>query len=270
MTPTVSLIISTYNRPKALRLVLEAVARQTVLPVEVVVGDDGSGEETRRLVEETFKTFPTKLVHVWQEDRGFRLAEIRNKSVAASSGEYIIQIDGDIVPDCHFVADHLRLARRGAFAKGTRVMLDEEVTLRLENKGTLPERMPGLLSRGIMKNRLKTLRLPAIGFRKSHTYKTGTTGIGANMAFFREDFLRVNGYDENFTGWGAEDTDLMERMLRAGMGSFKTFHVAKAYHLYHPESVNPKLAQAYEVLAEKARRGETECKNGISKWLNQK
>lgn len=270
MKPSVSLIISTYNRPAALRLILESVARQTYMPVDVVIGDDGSGEETRRVVEEFQKDFPTRLVHVWQEDKGFRLSEIRNKSVAAAQGDYIVQIDGDMVIDRHFVEDHARLAREGYFVKGTRIMLNDAVTRRMEKRGKLPWIMPGLLSRGIMKQRIKSLRLPWPGFKKSLSYKPASTGIGANMAFWREDFIATNGYDEGFTGWGCEDTDLMERFLRMGIRTCKTFHVAKAWHLYHPESKNPHLDKAYDVLHEKEQRGELRCENGVSKWLNQK
>lgn len=264
------MIVSTYNDPDALRLVLEALRRQTLRPLDVVIGDDGSTEATRVLIDSMRTDFPVPLAHVWHEDRGFRLAEIRNKSVAAAKGDYIIQIDGDIVVDRHFVEDHARLARKGFFVKGTRIKLSEKISRRLRSRGSLPRFMPGFFSPGIEKQRFKTLRLTWPGFRKSLTYRSSGTGIGANMAFWRSDFLKTNGYDESFTGWGCEDTDLMERFLRMGLRTSKTFHVAKAYHLYHPENPSPHLEEAYRLLAEKAARGETECENGISKWLNQK
>lgn len=270
MNPSVSLIISTYNRPAALRLVLESVRRQTVMPVDVIIGDDGSRDDTRRLVEELAKGFPTRLVHVWHEDQGFRLAEIRNKSIAAAQGDYIVQIDGDMIVDRHFIEDHCRLARPRQFVKGTRVMLTEKASLRHEARGKLPQFMPGLLSSEIAKRRIKVLRLPWPGFKKSLTYKPNSTGIGANMAFWRKDCIDINGYDEGFYGWGCEDTDLMERFLRYGLTTCKTFHVAKAYHLYHPESKNPHLEESYAILRDKRLKGEIRCKNGISKWLNQK
>jgi glycosyltransferase involved in cell wall biosynthesis len=268
MTPSVSLIISTYNRPDALRLVLESVRRQTLTPMDVVVCDDGSRDDTRALVEKLRDSgFPGRLVHVWHEDRGFRLAEIRNKGVAECRGEYIVQIDGDMMLDRHFVEDHARLARKGFYIKGTRIMLNESYTRRLERRGRLPMFLPGLLSRGIAKNRIKSLRLPWLGFKKTPTYRTKGTGIGANMSFWREDFMKVNGYDESFTGWGCEDTDLMDRLERMGVRTFKTFHLAKAYHLYHPESKNPRLEEANRKLREKIESGEIRCSNGIDKHM---
>lgn len=268
MTPSVSLIISTYNRPQALRLVLESVRRQTLTPMDVVVCDDGSGAETRKLVDELRDGgFPGRLVHVWHEDKGFRLAEIRNKGVAECRGEYIVQIDGDMMLERHFVEDHARLARKGFYIKGTRIMLKEAYTRRLERGGKLPFMLPGLLSSGIAKNRIKSLRLPWPGFRKSPGYRIKGSGIGANMSFWYDDFMKVNGYDESFTGWGCEDTDLMDRLERLGVRTFKTFHLAKAYHLYHPESKNPRIDEANRRLREKIASGEIRCDNGVDKHI---
>lgn len=266
----VSVIVSTYNRPRALRLVLESLLRQSRPPEEVIVGDDGSGPETEEVVNEFRPAFGGRLIYIRQPDEGFRLSEIRNKSVAAASGDFIIQIDGDIIADRHFVEDYVRLARPGYYIKGTRIMLTPAYTRKLENKGRLPRIMPGFLSPGIAKNRLKALRLPYPGFRESPHYRTSGTGIGANMAFWRDDFLAVNGYDEGFKGWGCEDTDLMERFGMAKIGCFKTFHLAKAYHLYHPESKNPDYDAALARLEERISSGEKRIPNGVDKWLRQK
>src|SRR5687767_10189138 len=104
----VSTIVTTYNWPEALSLVLAGLARQSVLPDEVIVADDGSGERTRRTLLDAARSFPTSLRHYWQDDTGFRAARARNGAIAAARGDYILFLDGDMVPHRHFVADHLR------------------------------------------------------------------------------------------------------------------------------------------------------------------
>ena len=129
--PTISLLIATYNWPQALALVLASVRAQRVPPLEVVIADDGSGDDTRRVIEREGQHFPVPIVHVWHEDTGFRLAAIRNKAIAQSRGEYVVQIDGDIVVHSEFMAGHVRFARRGSYVQGSRALLSEAVTNRL-------------------------------------------------------------------------------------------------------------------------------------------
>ena len=108
----VTLIISTYNYPQSLKLCLESVLWQTRKPDEIVIADDGSGEETRSLIEEMAPRMPCCFKHVWQEDSGFRKTVIMNKGLAACTGEYIIQIDGDIIMHRLFIEDHLRCLKK--------------------------------------------------------------------------------------------------------------------------------------------------------------
>ena len=119
----VSLIISTYNRPDALAVTLNSVLQQTRMPDEVIVGDDGSTQETAAVIASFVSRFSVPLIHVWHEDNGFRLAQIRNKSIAKATGDYIIQVDGDLVLHPCFVEDHVMTARPHAFVKGTRTRL---------------------------------------------------------------------------------------------------------------------------------------------------
>lgn len=257
----VSLVVTTYNRPDALALCLDSIADQRRLPDEVIVGDDGSGDDTRRLIDRLRPTFPVPLVHVWQEDDGFRLARIRNKAIAAATGDYIIQIDGDIMLHPDFVADHVAVARRGAFVKGSRVRLSPEFTAELCASG-IPRR-PRFFSRDILKDREKAVRLPLIGRLLTGCYKhNGVSGIGCNMAFWRDDALAINGYDEAFVGWGGEDNDFCRRLHAAGVEGIKLFRIGICYHLWHPEAPRSKANTA---MAEAAR--EPRCANGIDKHL---
>src|SRR3954471_9553529 len=111
----VSLIVTTYNWPSALALTLQSVAAQTLLPTEVLVADDGSGLETHELVQQWGAKLPCTLKHVWHEDRGFRLSRSRNRAIAATTGDYIVLIDGDMFLHRRFIEDHVSCARPDCF-----------------------------------------------------------------------------------------------------------------------------------------------------------
>ena len=128
---TVSLIVTTYNSPKYLALTLKSVMLQERLPDEVIVADDGSGDETRELIERLKKEYPVPLVHVWQPGDGFRLCAIRNKAIEKATGDYIVQIDGDIIMHPKFISDHARSAKRGYFVAGIRTFITEEYSNRI-------------------------------------------------------------------------------------------------------------------------------------------
>lgn len=233
--PQVSLIVTTYNRPEALELCLQSILRQKQLPDEVVIGDDGSAEETALLIRRYRAMFPVPLKHIWQPDEGFRLSMIRNRAVAASRGEYIIEIDGDLILHPAFIRDHLNMARRGCFLKGGRCNLTRKRTRTLTRKQTIPPLC--FLSPGL-RRRLNALHLPALGRWLAPHYKQHATtglGLGCNMSFWRSDFLRINGYDEFFTGWGSEDNDFASRLLNAGVSRLRLKFSAIVYHLWHTD-----------------------------------
>lgn len=263
-TPAASLLVATYNWPEALAAILRSVAAQRVPPAEVLVADDGSGEPTRRVVEEARARLPCPLVHVWQPDDGFRAGQIRNKAVAAASGAYIVQVDGDMVLHPDFVRDHLAAARPGRFIGGSRVVLGPEATRALLAGGALP----GPLSRGLG-NRLNALRLPALGRAVARVVSPRSLRSirGCNMSYWREDFLAVNGYDEAYVGWGREDTDLVVRLHQHGLG--RTFFKLQgiAYHLHHREQDRGRLEANDEILRRAVARGSPRCERGVSQYL---
>lgn len=257
----VSLHISTYNRPDALEVVLDSVAAQTRMPDEVVICDDGSGEETRRMVERWKARIGVPLIHVWHPDEGFRLAAIHNKGIAASSGDYIIQIDGDVMLERHFVADHAAKATPGFYIKGSRVRLTPEGSERICAQGKARE-IP-FFSPFVLKDRMKNFRCAPLGLLLGTHYSRNGSGIGCNMSFWRADLERVNGYDEYFVGWGAEDSDLCLRLQATGTKAFKMFRMGLCYHLYHNERPNPRLDEARRYMQERLRKGLFIAEKGI-------
>lgn len=126
--PSVSLIVTTYNNEKYLEQVLKSIENLDYLPDEVLIADDGSGKSTANLISKFQQNFPCKLKHIWHEDNGFRLSEIRNKAINSAKSEYIIIIDGDMVLDKNFILDHLKFAKKNQFLQGSRIVLNESQT----------------------------------------------------------------------------------------------------------------------------------------------
>lgn len=236
MVRSVSLVITTYNWPTALELCLKSALNQTRLPNEIIVGDDGSGSETAAVIDKIRLISPVKIIHVWQEDKGFRLAKIRNKAIMASSQNYIIQVDGDIIMHKRFVEDHMRLARPGFCLRGGRVMLGKVLTEKLCRSKELVA--INYWTKGIERNRNRwnTLHFNWLSSFLASRYAKKRYVLGCNMSFYKSNFLALNGYDENFEGWGYEDTDFFRRLLMLGIRKRHLKFAGLAYHLWHEHS----------------------------------
>lgn len=259
----ISLIITTYNRPDALELVIRSAFRQTLLPLEILVADDGSGPTTKKVIEDLQAISPVPLKHIWHEDTGFRLSEIRNKAIAAAQGEYIVMVDGDMVMQRNFLRSHANTARPGYFVQGSRVLLNEKLTKEKISSKSLSFQavMPGIT------NRLNAINFPLLSPLVSKTKNTITGVRGANMAFWKSDIIKVNGFDNHFVAWGREDSEFCGRMLRNGIQRKNLKLGGVAYHLYHPESSRAKLNDNDQLLAESEKENRLRCESGIDKFI---
>jgi glycosyltransferase involved in cell wall biosynthesis len=261
--PTCSLVISTYNWPQALELVLLSVKRQTKLPDEVIVADDGSGGETRKLIEAFQKDFPVPLVHVWHEDNGFQKSVILNKAIAKAKGEYIVAVDGDMITEKHFVEDHLALSEPNVFVYGKRVKLKESILKRLFRKKKIRFHF---FSRGISK-RGRTLRIPYLADKyHANDFRYGAVR-GCNISFWRSDFIKVNGYNEEMTGWGKEDTELTHRFFNNGMLGKNVKYRAIAYHIYHKDTSRERDVINTAIQQRTIDENIKACSKGINQYL---
>ena len=259
----VSLVIATYNWSEALGVVLASVRAQAVLPGEVVIADDGSGDATRELIVRESASFPVPLRHVWHEDDGFRLGAIRNKAMAAATGEYIVQLDGDLVLHPRFVESHVEFAERGSYVQGSRAMLDARRTEETLRAGRV---VAGAFSPGV-RNRVNALHLPwlspLIGGPTDPLRRTR----GCNMAFWRADVVRVNGYNEEIAGWGREDSELAARLQNSGVRRRNLKFSAVAWHLHHRTQPQDALGRNHDIYERTCREGLTRCARGIDQWL---
>lgn len=235
----IALIITTYNRPDALAMVLDACLVQTDSNFEVLVADDGSGQDTCDLIASYQMRAPFSIKHIWHEDAGFRAAAIRNRALAATSADYIVFVDGDCVMPPDFIASHRNLAERGWFLSGNRLMLTPEFTEKV-----LHEKLPihlwtmrdWLMARwrGQIERLLPLIRVPGMNGLRKRLPERWQGAKTCNLSVWRDDLLRVNGLDESYTGWGLEDSDLVVRLLRAGIYNKSARFSVPVFHLYHP------------------------------------
>ena len=258
MKPTsITVIVSTYNQPAALNYILTELGKQSRNPDEVIVADDGSGQETNEVVKKHQPLLGARLRHVWHADQGFRKTTILNKAISEASSSYIIFLDGDCVPTRQFVKDHAVLAQEGNFVQGRRAFIAETaVDDYLNGRVSLIR----LALSGQLSGLFKAIRLPYPVIRINQ----GQRGlIGCNLAIWRADLLAINGFDESYAGWGMEDSDLCSRLYHLGRQRKLVHGRALVYHLNHPiasrDQVQNNQARLARVLATRAVR----CVQGL-------
>lgn len=266
----IAVIVTTYNRPDALAAVLAGYFDQSRMDFELLIADDGSRDDTRALVESQAKSAPCPLRHVWQVDNGFRAGAARNRAVARTEADYLIFTDGDCIPARHFVQQHHTLAESGYFLSGNRVLLSESFTQTVLAKGVPIQRwhtarwLRTWAGRGV--NRwLPLLTLPDGRLRKRnpgqwHGVKT------CNLSLWRADFMRVNGFDESYSGWGLEDSDLAIRLIRAGIRHKSARLAAPVFHLWHRENDRSRLDQNQKLLDEILSADRIEARVGVKQY----
>ena len=259
----VSLIITTYNWPESLFLVLKSIENQTIVPEEVVIADDGSTVETKEMIDKFQKDSDLNIIHSWQEDMGFRAAKARNKAIAKSCGDYIILIDGDIILHPKFIQDHVNNAKFGYFIQGSRVLFTQDFTEQI----IISQRISfSLFSRGMQsrKNAIHSNFLSKI-FSTNRNSHRGTRCC--NIAFFKQDCINVNGFNNEFEGWGREDSEFVVRLLNSGLNRKNVRFNAIQYHLWHKESDRKSLDYNNQLLHKSIEHKLKVCKKGINKYI---
>jgi len=259
----ISTIILTYNRPEALELVLKSIINQSIKPDEVIVADDGSGSKTSDIITKFHKNFPVTLKHVWHEDKGFRIAAIRNKAIKESTGDYIIFSDGDLVFHSHFFKDFKQNLCQGKAFIGSRVFLSKQYSQQIQMQSNFTGRV-SFLSDKIEKNRLNSIRLPFINKMMPDTNFSPKLR-GGLLAVSKKDITQVNGWNEDFTGWGKEDTELLSRMHQIGIKFKKLKFTGITYHLWHPYERRSNVNKNEALLIQSMTKQITWCDNGLVK-----
>jgi len=265
-----SVIFTTYNSPRALELVLWGFAAQTRRDFQVVVADDGSGPETRAVIDRVRGEAGMEILHVWHEDRGFRKTEILDRAILASSGDYLLFTDGDCIPRRDFVDVHLRLARPGRFLSGGYLKLpaavSEAVTPEDVRTGRVAD-LEWLRAKGWRPGRhaLRLLRSGTLAAALDAATPTRPTWNGHNASGWRDDLFRVNGYDMEME-YGGLDRALGECLENAGVRGLQVRFRAPVLHLHHERPyVDPEKVRRNRELRERIRaEGRTRAARGLA------
>ena len=268
MAELISVIVTTYNREDALDAVLRSLARQSDPAFEIIVADDGSGPATAKLVDSWKPKIGHRLEHVWHPDRGFRAAESRNRAVLAAQGAYCVFLDGDCIVRPNFVASHRRLAEAGWFVTGNRVLLSREFTTKVLRENLAPETWT--VARWFAErwhnriNRLSGVLYLPLGPLRRIRQNMWQGARSCNLAIWRSDLDRVDGFDADYSGWGKEDSDIILRLLHAGARRKDGLFATGVIHLWHAEADRSWLAENERKLAEVAAGDRIRAKRGLS------
>ncbi len=270
MIGTISVIATTYNRPDALRAVLAGLLAQEDRGFDVLVADDGSADETRSVVETIASGAAVAVRHVWQEDRGFRAGAARNRAAAVAHGTYLVFLDGDCVPRADFIARHRALAERGWMVAGNRILLSEPFTREVLASGepihgwTFSQwraaRARGAINRMLPLHTLPLGPLRRIAARRWQRVRTCNLGVWA------DDFRAVNGFDEDFEGWGFEDSDLAVRLLNHGVRRKEGAFATGVLHLWHRENDRVHEGRNWQRLQQRIAAHETIARRGLAQY----
>ncbi len=234
-----SVILATYDQPRLLDLALAGYSAQSTRDFEIVVADDGSGPETRRVIDAHARRLPVEIRHVWQPHRGFWKSAAVNRGVLHSRGEQLLFSDGDCVPSRTFVAEHLEAAAPATFIVGGHVRLREADTRRVTRErvaaGELESEIALAERAGLWWTHCKSLAY--IAARRPHKPRL----LGLNFSVDRASFFEVNGFDLTYRNSAKDDSDLRNRLLLAGARPVSLWHRARVVHLYHPPHVERTL-----------------------------
>lgn len=269
----ISVVVTTYERPDALELVLRGLAAQSDRDFEVIIADDGSGPATAALIASWRERLGVPLRHVRQDDDGFRAAEARNRALAVAAGNYVVFLDGDCVPRADFIARHRDLAEPGWFVAGNRALLSPELTRELllgrERIEDWPwSRLLAARLAGRVNRLLPLFAAPGQAWRRlapARWQGVRTCNVGA----FTRDLVAIDGFDATFQGWGLEDTDLALRLMRAGIKRKDGRFATGVFHLWHPESDRSHLPENQRRLDAMIASQRVRAERGLSRVLGE-
>ena len=256
-TYSASIIITSYNQVRTLRFLFASLDRQTFRDFEVVVADDGSSDGTRELCQEKH-TFSIKFVT--QEDLGYRKSKIVNLAIRQSDSSYLIFLDADVILERHFVEDHLTLKKSNHFVCGRRVdlgsFISRKIVLNEVSRGQFDRLsvrfLLSLFLSGLIKDSIglkRALRITHPRLRRILGYDRSLDMLGSNFSAWKEDILKVNGFNESLESYWGEDGDLYIRLRNSGKIGIGAKALCIQYHVFHPRRApSLKNTERYQTL----------------------
>ncbi len=234
---SIGVVISTYNNPRWLEKTLWGYMNQTHTSFELIIADDGSGEETKNLVDRfREKAFPS-LKHVWHPDEGFRKCKILNEALVSANSDYLIFTDQDCIPRNDFIETHLKYAEKGYILSGGYFRLPMDISLKITENDVESQRIFKLswLKKQGLKNTFKNTKLiksSAFSCFMNFITPTKSSWNGMNSSGWKKDMLAVNGFNEQMQ-YGGEDREFGERLFNMGIRSRQIRYSAICLHLDH-------------------------------------
>ena len=251
----ISVIITTYNWPDALSLCLHSLNSQHDNNFEIIIADDGSTQKTRDIINEFKQNTSIIIQHIFQEDLGFRAGTIRNKATSSSKGDYLIFLDGDCIVQPNFISRHRQLAEKGFWIPGNRILLSQSYTSEILDSNIFLHKQPTIFFlsqwlKGNINRILPLLHIPINFFRYLNPRKW-QKAMTCNLAVWKSDFIAVNGFDEQFEGWGYEDSDLVIRLIHLGINRKEGRFAVPVLHLWHKQNDRSQHDSNYQRLMDR-------------------
>lgn len=235
----VSIVISFYERLEHLRSCLDSLKFCSDDFDEVVITDDGSDEEIVSNLKEMIANYPFPIIHVWQPKNGFRVAAARNNGIRHAKGDYLIFLDCDFLVMSDTIKFHIKNASPKRFISDAYKYLSEDQTVEVFRSGislNLLERLYCQIpDKEIVTAHRRSIKRTIL--MQLHLQSYQKQSLGGHFSIYRKDIEYINGYDENFVGWGGEDEDLGKRLVRAGIFSKLIFSYARVLHMWHPKAL---------------------------------
>ncbi|MDR0682416.1 MAG: glycosyltransferase family 2 protein [Dysgonamonadaceae bacterium] len=269
---SVGIIISTYNNPKWLEKTLWGYLNQTYQNFELLIADDGSGTETKELIECYKNKYFPHLKHIWHEDKGFRKTRILNMAVLAAASEYLIFADHDCIPRADLVETHIRYAQEGYMLSGGCFRLPMSISLSIKKEDVDSQKIfkiSELKKRGLKNGWKNTKLIRSSSFASFMNFITPTkaTWNGGCSSAWRKDIITVNGFNEDMQ-YGGEDREFGERLFNLGIKSKQIRYSAICLHLDHarPYKLPELIAQNKQIRKEVKKNKIIQTPHGINQY----
>ncbi|AZQ43756.1 glycosyltransferase family 2 protein [Nonlabens ponticola] len=235
--PIISLILSTYNSLEWLKKTLWSYEHQIFREFEIIIADDGSGNETIDFIKEYTSQSDRVIKHVWHEDDGFQKSKILNKAILACAADYVVMSDGDCIAREDFLQIHYERREPGYFLSGGYYKLPLELSQLITKEDILTQRcfdLDWLHSKGLPES-FKNKKLSS-GFVEASVMEaitpTNASWNGHNSSGWLKDIIKVNGFDERMQ-YGGQDRELGERLYNIKIKSKQIRYSAVCLHLDH-------------------------------------
>ncbi|MGL6024769.1 MAG: glycosyltransferase [Cetobacterium sp.] len=267
----ISMIVTVYNRLSYLKNMIVCLNSQKKKPFELIIADDGSKES----VDEILKEFPNleyKVKHAYQEDKGFRLAASRNNGARLAQGDYFVFMDQDIIFGEDLLEEIEKQAQKSTFLKMRAIYVDEKTKEKIEKRLEEKQNYEKVLLEVDNEELIKNLK----GYKKDNLYvmlyklglrKRAAKIVGLGFGVFKEDYYKINGFDENYEGWGYEDDDFGNRLTFSKIPGIPLKTKQAMIHMYHKEAPSKGKSMNEEYYRNKRKqyfkKNELICERGI-------